>query len=109
MNERIFPETIRFNVFIEDDPDNPDDSHLVVEVRLATAANPFEAHLWEQALKDEGIKSHVVGDYLDAGVGDVPGLYPEVWVHEDDLARAQEILRRHQASHTEDAAEEPEA
>src|SRR5205807_369065 len=78
-------------------------------VRLTTASNPVEAHLLEQALRDEGIKSHVVGDYLDAGVGDVPGLYPEVWVHEDDLARAQEILRRHQASHAEDAAEEPEA
>jgi hypothetical protein len=78
-------------------------------VRLTTASNPFEAHLLEQALKDEGVKSHVVGDYLDAGVGDVPGLYPEVWVHEDDLAQAQEILRRHQASRTQEAAEEPEA
>ena len=34
MTERIFPEAIRFNLFIEDDPEILDDSHLVVEVLL---------------------------------------------------------------------------
>jgi len=77
--------------------------------RLATAANPFEAHVWQQALKEAGIRSHVVGDYLDASLGDIPGLYPEVWVHQDDLARAQEVLRQSQESRRQDTAEEPEA
>jgi hypothetical protein len=67
------------------DPDNI--------VRLATAANPVEAHVWEQALLAEGIKCRVVGDYLDAGIGDISGITPEIWVHEDDLAAAQEVLR----------------
>ena len=65
-------------------------------VRLATAANPLEAHIWEQALKEAGIQSRVVGDFLDAGVGDIPGVQAEVWVHRDDLARAEEVLRQGQ-------------
>jgi Putative prokaryotic signal transducing protein len=72
-------------------------------VRLATAPNPAQAHIWQQALLNEGIQSRVVGDYLDAGLGDIPGVEAEVWVHRDDLARAEEILRRGQ-----EIAEEPD-
>jgi hypothetical protein len=75
-------------------------------VRLATAPNPFVAHAWQQALEEEGIHAQVVGDYLDAGIGNVPGVTAEVWVHRDDVTRAEEVLRRGQ----EAAAEgEPEA
>jgi Putative prokaryotic signal transducing protein len=63
-------------------------------VRLATAPNPAQAHILEQALADEGIQAKVVGDYLDAGFGDVPGAMAEVWVHRHDLRKAQEILKR---------------
>src|SRR5690242_4565487 len=62
-------------------------------VRLATASNPFQAHVWEQALQREGIRSKVVGDYLDAGIGDVPGVRAEVWVHRDDLSAAEAVLK----------------
>jgi hypothetical protein len=72
--------------------EHPDDI-----VRLATARNPAQAHIWQQALEDEGIRSHVVGDFLDVGVGDIPGMTAEIWVHRDDLARAEEVLRRGQA------------
>ena len=65
-------------------------------VHLATAANPVEAHIWEQALKEAGVPCRVVGDFLDAGVGDIPGVQAEVWVHRDDLARAEEVLRQGQ-------------
>jgi hypothetical protein len=68
-------------------------------VRLATAANPQEAHVWQQALADEGIRSQVVGDYLDASFGDIPGLKPELWVHRADLERARAILEAHHVTH----------
>ena len=84
--------------------DQPDDI-----VRLATAVNPFQAHLWQQALEAEGIPCKVTGDFLDAGVGDIPGLSAEVWVHRDDLARAEEVLRKGQAVAGEAAAEDSEA
>jgi hypothetical protein len=77
-------------------------------VRLATAANPVQAHVWEQALTEEGIRCKVVGDYLDAGLGDIPGLSPELWVHRHDLARGQAILRRGQEAATEGPADEAE-
>lgn len=64
-------------------------------LRLVTAANPFQAHVWQQALEREGIHCRVVGDYLDAGIGDVPGMMAEVWVEAADATRAEEILRRH--------------
>ena len=68
-----------------------DRSHDVV--RLATASTPVQAHVWQQALQDEGISCKVVGDFLDAGIGNLPGISAEIWVHRDDLARAQEIIR----------------
>jgi hypothetical protein len=45
----------------------------------------------------------VLGDYLDAGVGDIPGIEAEVWVEAADLERAEAILRQHQ-EHSGDAA-----
>jgi len=63
-------------------------------VRLVTAPNPADAHIWEQALQREGIKCQVVGDYLAAGLGDVPGILPEIWVRRADAARAQKILEQ---------------
>jgi hypothetical protein len=83
-------------------------------VRLATAANAFQAHIWQQALEEEGIESKVVGDFMDAGIGDIPGLSAEVWVHRNDLARAQEVLKRGEEKQgkaeepDDEASEEPE-
>jgi len=81
-------------------------------VRLAEAANPFQAHIWQQALEQEGIRCQVLGDYLDAGIGDIPGMAAEVWVELTDLARAEAILRQHEdrseeAAQAEDEPENP--
>lgn len=65
-------------------------------VRLTSAANSIQAHIWQQGLEREGIRSHVLGDYLDAGIGDIPGIRAEIWVEPADLARAEEILHQHQ-------------
>jgi hypothetical protein len=77
-------------------------------VRLATATNPAEAHIWEQALQEAGISCRVVGDYLDAGFGDLPGMRAEVWVHRNDLARAEEVLRHGQEVSDAEPSEESE-
>jgi hypothetical protein len=63
-------------------------------VRLATAPNAAQAHIWAEALQAEGIRSRVVGDYLDAGIGDIPGVSAELWVHKDDVGRARKILQK---------------
>ncbi len=72
---------------------NSNDQHDFV--RLAAAANPFQAHIWQQALEQEGIRCQVLGDYLDAGLGDLAGFSPEVWVQTADFARAEAFLRQH--------------
>jgi hypothetical protein len=81
-------------------------------VRVATATNPMEAHVMQQALEAEGISCKVVGDYLEAAFGDIPGMRAEVWVHRNDLAAAQALLAKPlTSSATEDTetANEPEA
>ena len=77
-------------------------------VRLTTAPNPAMAHIWEQTLTAAGIRAQVVGDYLDAGLGDIPGVQPEIWVHKEDLERAEQILREHQPAETHDTEEDEE-
>ena len=83
---------------------HPTDQHEIV--RLAAAANPFQAHIWQQALQQEGIRCQVLGDYLGAGIGDIPGLGAEVWVEAADLARAEAILDQHRGRPEE--ADQPE-
>jgi len=75
-------------------------------VRLATAENSVQAHIWEQALMDGGIRVQVVGDYLEAGFGNLQGTTPELWVHRDDVERAKAILNELVAAESND---EPDA
>ena len=76
-------------------------------VRLATARIPFQAHAWEQALRSEGIWCKAVGDYLDAGLGDISGVLPEIWVQQDDLARAEKVLKALEKASSESQPEDP--
>jgi hypothetical protein len=62
-------------------------------VCLLTAVHPSRAHLWRAALDEEGIQSTVVGDYLDAAIGDIPGARAELWVHRADSERALAIIQ----------------
>ena len=52
-------------------------------VRLVSAENSVQAHIWEQALQEEGIQVQVLGDYLEVGFGNLQGVTPELWVHRD--------------------------
>jgi hypothetical protein len=61
-------------------------------VRLASAANPFEANIWEQALVEKGIRCQVLGDNLRGGLANGPGMRSEIWVEATDLDRAEAIL-----------------
>jgi hypothetical protein len=67
-------------------------------IRLLTANHPAQAHLWRAALEAEGIESKVVGDYLDAGVGDIPGARAELWVRREDVDRAMAIINAEPAT-----------
>lgn len=77
------------------------ETHADDVVCAITAANYAQAHIWEQALRDEGLRCEVVGDYLATGLGGIPGLGAEIWVHRDDLVRAKEILEQEGAAPAE--------
>jgi hypothetical protein len=77
-------------------------------VRLAAAANAGQAHIWQQALEEEGIRSQVLGGDLEAGFGDLQGFSAEVWVEAADRDRAEEILRQHQDRSEETAPSQDE-
>jgi hypothetical protein len=66
-------------------------------VRLTSAGNPVLAHIWQQALEERGIRCQVLGDYLSAGLGDIPGIMAEIWIDPKDVARAEAILREYQS------------
>ena len=59
-------------------------------VRLATASNPQEASLWQQALESEGVRCRIVGDML--GSFEV-AIQPEIWVFDSDLDQARAVLK----------------
>ena len=62
-------------------------------VRLATASNPEEAALRQQALEAEGIRCRVVGEMLGSFGVVYPGaVQPEIWVFESDVDRARTVL-----------------
>ena len=83
---------------------HPTDHHEIA--RLAAAANAFQAHIWQQSLQQEGIRCQVLGDYLEAGIGGIPGIGAEVWVEAADLARAEAILDHHRGRSEETAQPE---
>jgi hypothetical protein len=69
-------------------------------VRLVTAPNPAQAHIWEQVLRAAGVQCQIVGDYLGAGIGNIPGLQPEIWVQRRNLAKARQALELSEADTT---------
>ena len=75
-------------------------------VHLANARNPVEAHVWRQALEEEGIACAVVGDLLEAGIGNVGSVKAEVWVHADDAEKARAFLAAHRGVAEESDTEE---
>jgi hypothetical protein len=77
-------------------------------VRLAEVATVQKAHLLQQVLGDEGIQSHVVGDYLDAGLGSLDAINAELWVHPNDVDRARAILEAHQQAERTEQPDEDE-
>jgi len=69
---------------------NPSDDDIV---RVATG-NLVQLEIWQARLKEAGIESRVVGDDLSSSIGSILPGSVELWVHERDLPRAQDILAK---------------
>ena len=66
------------------------ESHDVVRV---ASGSLVEVELWQAALTEAGVESRVVGDELTAGLGTALPAPIELWVKEEDAARAEEVIQ----------------
>ncbi len=66
-------------------------------VEVYSAANGSDAHAIANLLQSEGIKASVVGEPLQAVLGELPlgwSTSPRVWVVRTDYERAREIIKK---------------
>lgn len=62
-------------------------------VRLYSAEDSIEAHLLRHMLEQQDIATFVTGEHLEGAVGELPaGGVIDVWVLDEQLADAQEVL-----------------
>ena len=63
--------------------------------RAYTAAHLPDAHLLVHSLEAHGIPARVFRESLQGGIGELPHIYPEVWIDdESDWERARALVRK---------------
>lgn len=63
--------------------------------RAYTAAHLPDAHLLAHSLEAHGIPARVFRETLQGGVGELPHVYPEVWIeNESDWERARALISK---------------
>lgn len=79
-------------------------------VEVYRAANPLEAHLLQSALAEENIRSEIVGEFRQGGLGDLPVGWanPQIVVDSDDEAAAREIIAEWEARAAASASDDDE-
>ncbi|KPK11229.1 MAG: hypothetical protein AMJ68_06420 [Acidithiobacillales bacterium SG8_45] len=68
--------------------------------RLYTAADLTEAYLVRDMLADAGIRSRILNEHAQGGIGEIPftHAYPELWIErENDLERARKLVKEFEA------------
>jgi len=53
--------------------------------RVYTAAHLPDAQLLVHTLESNGIRARVINEPLQGGVGELPHIYPEVWIDDEHL------------------------
>lgn len=64
-------------------------------IKIFSAENLQSAHLLQGLLAESGIKTQILNQYAQGGVGELPftHTYPEIWLENDaDMPRAQSII-----------------
>jgi len=60
--------------------------------RVYTAADLPDAHLLAHALESHGVRARVFNENLQGGFGELPHIYPEVWIEDErDWQRARDV------------------
>jgi len=66
--------------------------------KVYVASDPLNAHLFKEILDDNGISAVVQDERIFSVRGDVPVVYPSVWVREEDFDAARELVKSFEAS-----------
>lgn len=62
--------------------------------RVYTAAHLPEAQLLVHTLESHGVRARVLNESLQGGVGELPHIYPEVWIDDaSDWEEASSVVR----------------
>lgn len=62
--------------------------------RVYTAAHLPDAQMLVHALESHGVKARVFNESLQGGIGELPHIYPEVWIEdESDWDEARSLVR----------------
>ncbi|WP_455217253.1 putative signal transducing protein [Kaarinaea lacus] len=70
--------------------------------KIYSAGNIQDAYLLHGLLLDSGIESHILNEYAQGGVGEIPftHAYPEIWlVYDSDADSARKIVRQFEQRH----------
>lgn len=71
--------------------------------RVYVAAHLPDAQLLVHTLESNGIKARVFNETLQGGVGELPHVYPEVWLEDDtDWAHARTLVEKFEQDVTHD-------
>lgn len=68
--------------------------------RLYSAANLPEAYLIRDMLAEVGVRTHILNENAQGGVGEIPftQAYPEIWIErKDDLERARRVIAKYES------------
>lgn len=69
--------------------------------RVYTAAHLPDAQLIVHTLESHGIRARVVNETLQGGVGELPHIYPEVWIDDEQhWEEARSLVREFEADVT---------
>lgn len=69
--------------------------------RVYTAAHLPDAQLLTHSLEAAGVRARVFNESLQGGVGELPHVYPEVWIEdENDWERARSLVEKFERSVT---------
>ena len=64
-------------------------------LKLYEAADRIEAQVLQDYLRDAGVETAILGDYLAGAAGELPAnIYPEVWILDaGDMEKARDLVR----------------
>ena len=76
--------------------------------RVYIARDPLDGNMLKSFLESHGIKAHVQDERTHSLHGEVPFVYPSVWVRDEDLEEARKLVERYETEQGKPPEDEAE-